>query len=290
MLLGNFKRRPTKRDGQSGYLLIVLMLMVTLLAMAALATGPNIATQIKRDREKELVHRGAEYARAIQKFYKKFGRYPVSIEQLENTNNIRFLRKRYKDPITGKDFRLLHFGEVSLTPGSAPTTTGSGVTSGALSSGSGMMSGPLSSSQSPTGIMGTGDTSALGGTAGATQASGQPTNASGISSPIGTGPTFGGGPIIGVASTSKKQSLMAFNGKDHYNEWLFIYDPTTDRGALITGPYVPTQAGTGGVLPGGMTPTATPQSGFGNNNSVFGQPSTFGQPPGPSPQPQNPQQ
>jgi len=40
---------------------------------------------------------------------------PTRIEELENTNNIRFLRKRYKDPITGKDFKLLHVGEVQLS-------------------------------------------------------------------------------------------------------------------------------------------------------------------------------
>ena len=32
--------------------------------------------QMKRDREEEMIHRGTEYARAIKKYYKKFGRYP----------------------------------------------------------------------------------------------------------------------------------------------------------------------------------------------------------------------
>ena len=62
-----------------------------------------------------MIHRGTQYSRAIRHFVKKTGRYPTRLEELENTNNIRFLRKRYKDPITGKDFKLLHVGEVQLT-------------------------------------------------------------------------------------------------------------------------------------------------------------------------------
>ena len=62
-----------------------------------------------------MIHRGVQYSRAIRAYYKKFGRYPTKIEDLENTNNMRFLRKRYKDPLTGKDFKLLHFGEVKMS-------------------------------------------------------------------------------------------------------------------------------------------------------------------------------
>ena len=54
-------------------------------------------------REVEAVHRGNQYVRAIRLYYRKFGHYPGSIEQLEKTNNIRFLRQRYVDPMTGKD-------------------------------------------------------------------------------------------------------------------------------------------------------------------------------------------
>lgn len=263
MRLGNFKYRTGRRSRQAGYLLMVLMIMVTMLAIAAIASAPSAAMQLKRDREDELVHRGAQYARAIKKFYKKFGRYPVSIEQLQNTSNIRFLRQRYKDPITGKDFRVLHFGEVQLTPknpgaatgpGVAPSTSSTGSTFGQIGSSAGPRSG-ITSSQSGPGMFGSSN----------------------------AGATFGGGPIIGVSSTSEKVSLKEFNNKNHYNQWEFIYDPTMDRGGLIQGPYVPTQAGAGGLVPGvpaGMTPTTTPQGGFGANplGQPMGTQSPFGQP------------
>lgn len=56
--------------------------------------------------------RGHEYVRAIQLFYRRnHGQYPASIDQLENTNNVRYLRRRYVDPFTGKDdWRLIHAG------------------------------------------------------------------------------------------------------------------------------------------------------------------------------------
>ena len=107
----------------------MLMLFVALLAIAAGALAPSIAFRVRRDREEEMIHRGVQYSRALRHFVKKTGRYPTRLEELENTNNIRFLRKRYKDPITGKDFKLLHVGEVQLT--SAPGL-GMGVAASAM--------------------------------------------------------------------------------------------------------------------------------------------------------------
>lgn len=263
MVFRNFRYRATRRGGQQGYLLLVIMIMVTILAFALLSTAPSIVAQIKRDREEELVHRGAQYARAIKRYYKKFGRYPVSLEQLEKANNVRFLRKRYKDPITGKDFRLLHFGEVKLTPKNPGSATGPGVAAGGRS----------------------GSDSSESQRAGQSTFGSSPQPSSGMFGSSGglAGQTFGGGPIIGVTSTSEKRSLKAFNDKDHYNEWEFIYDPTMDRGGLIKGPFVPSQVGLGGVVPNAGPGGLTPQSGFGqspSNQSPFVQtPSSFGQSP-----------
>src|SRR6476661_7424418 len=119
--------RTRGSSSQSGYILLILMLAVTLLAIAAAAIAPTLAFQIRRDREEELIHRGVQYSRAVKKYVKKFGRYPTRLEDLENTNNIRTLRKRYKDPITGQDFKLLHFGDVQMSMGGA---LGAGVAGG----------------------------------------------------------------------------------------------------------------------------------------------------------------
>ena len=88
-------------------LFLVVMVLITL-AVAA----PKMAADIERDREVEMVHRGKQYVRAIKLYYKKFGAYPPNMDALVKTNEIRFLRKRYKDPMTGKDdWHLIHFGE-----------------------------------------------------------------------------------------------------------------------------------------------------------------------------------
>src|ERR1700689_1832511 len=93
------------RRGEEGYILLTLLLIVALMAIVATGVLTEIKFEIQRDRELEMIHRGVQYSRAIRSYYKKFGRYPTKLEDLESTNNQRFLRKRYKDPITGKDFK-----------------------------------------------------------------------------------------------------------------------------------------------------------------------------------------
>src|SRR6202049_3797139 len=107
--------RRRKARAQEGWVMLALLPAMALLVIFAAAIVPSITFDIKRDREEELIHRGTQYSRAIRAYYKKFGRYPTKIEDLESANNLRFLRKRYKDPVTGQDFKLLHFGEVKLT-------------------------------------------------------------------------------------------------------------------------------------------------------------------------------
>ncbi len=107
-------QRPNYRRGEHGYIMLTLLLALALLIIAAAVIVPSITFEIRRDQEEEMIHRGVQYSRAIKAYYKKFNRYPMKIEDLENTNRQRFLRKRYKDPITKQDFKLLHFGEVQL--------------------------------------------------------------------------------------------------------------------------------------------------------------------------------
>src|SRR6202163_2130686 len=118
--------------GEDGWVMLSLLLAMALLVIFAAAIVPSITFNIKRDREEEMIHRGVQYSRAIRAYYKKFGRYPTKVEDLESTSNLRFLRKRYKDPLNCKnsqctDFKLLHFGEVQMTLsgiGGVPVTNG----------------------------------------------------------------------------------------------------------------------------------------------------------------------
>jgi hypothetical protein len=133
MKLGAFQHRSRRRSSHQGYILVILTLFVALAAFATLATAPRMVQQLRRDREEEMIHRGAQYARAIRKFVKKNGVYPTSLDQLENTNHVRYLRRRYKDPFSpdGK-WRLLHIGDVPFM-GAGQTTGQTGQTGEATS-------------------------------------------------------------------------------------------------------------------------------------------------------------
>jgi type II secretory pathway pseudopilin PulG len=107
-----------RRRRESGAMLLAVLFMMAVMIIVALAVAPSFVMQARRDREEEMIHRGTEYARAIKKYYKKFGRYPANLEQLDNTNQIRFLRRRYKDPLTKDgEWKLLHYGDIALLLG-----------------------------------------------------------------------------------------------------------------------------------------------------------------------------
>ena len=111
-----------RRQDEQGYVLLMLLLVMSLMAIAAAIIVSDLKFEMKRDREGEMVHRGVQYSRAIKLYYKKFSRYPAKIEDLESTNRLRFLRKRYKDPLncskgTCLDFKVLHYGEVQMAMG-----------------------------------------------------------------------------------------------------------------------------------------------------------------------------
>ncbi|HEY6303888.1 MAG TPA: type II secretion system protein [Terriglobales bacterium] len=277
---------------QRGYTLITLMLTLALIAIALLTVLPETGQQIRRDREEELRHRGTEYMRAIQHFYRKFGRYPSRLEELEDTNNLRFIRKRYTDPmsvdrVTGKekDFKLLHQTDISLNNGPVldPTGQNSFLANGqsgpgAAQGGSGGLQGGLGGLGAQAGGLQTPPSGTAGNSfgnpssgdaAGASNSPGSSSSNADSNSRSGfNGPTFGGGPILGVASTSKAKTVRVFFTKNHYNDWLFIYLPMADRGGLLTGPVNPSaQTAMGGLapsLPGGVPGQAgIGQSGFG---------------------------
>jgi type II secretory pathway pseudopilin PulG len=299
-----------KRPGEQGYMLLTLMLFVALLAVASLGWIEKVDFQVKRDREEELIHRGVQYSRAIKHYVKKFGRYPSRIEDLEKTSNIRFLRKRYKDPITGKDFKLLRVNDVqiSFSPGAAsgmapgaagglsaaqPGAPGAlNLSAGAVSPGmagpSSIPGNPQSAQQDAPGDNPDSSQTAQGGGQGGPDTDESGSSNQGSRNGIANGQTFGGFPIVGVASTSKEKTIREFNKKDHYNQWQFIYDPTTDRGGLLTTPNQPAIQGATSVnqMNNGQS------SGFGNPaSSSFGQPSGLNSPQSPqsTPQPSNQQ-
>jgi type II secretory pathway pseudopilin PulG len=239
---------------ESGFILLAVIFMVALILIALAVAAPRIAAAIRRDKEEELIHRGLQYRQAIRLYYRKFGRYPGSIDELTNTNNIRFLRKRYLDPMTGKDdWKVIRFGQAHVKamglfgqPLSNTGTAGSSVLGGTpqgtgfgsiQQSPSGLFSSsPTSSSSSTTSSDGSNSSSSDGSSsAGNGNSNTAGTSSPGSSSPSSGSPsfgsssggsqTFGGTPIVGVAIPLEKASIKEYKQQKHYNEWEFVYDP-----------------------------------------------------------------
>jgi len=205
---------------------------------------------------------------AIGLFQRKYANAaPPTIDVLVEQ---RFLRKKYKDPITNDDFQPIYANQAAIQPpGGGPTAARPGQ--------SATLSTPA-----------------------------QQTVQSGFGS---TGVGAQGG-VIGVTSKSKDESIKIYNGRSRYNEWAFVYIQTAQRpgqpgipggppGMMPGGARPGQQQGQPGPfgmqpgnMPGGMRPGQQPP-GFGQpNRPPINQPnSPFGSPfgnPNPNGQVQSP--
>ena len=247
----------TRRPKEAGYTLLLVVFLVASMIIVAGSAAPNVLTQGRREKEKEMIWRGEQYERAIGLYYRKFGKYPTKIEDLTNqTNGVRFLRKAYTDPMNKDDgsWRFIYVGPNGQLIGSlrqtsllqtALSTPGLG---GLLGSGGGLQ--PLSPIGATTG------TNQATGTMGP---AGQQTNTAATANPLESQPqpldgTVLGGNIIGVGSKIKTPSIRTYLGGDTYQKWEFIWNPTGQvalPGQTPVNPNVnPTTAPTGANLNG----------------------------------------
>jgi type II secretory pathway pseudopilin PulG len=229
---------------QRGYILLVLLLFMALLSIGMLTAVEGVEFQMRRDREEELIHRGVEYSRAVRKYVKQFGRYPTSIEALENSNNLRFLRKRFKDPVTKRDFKVLYYGDPETFSQNAPLVppgTGSPQLPTAVPR-------PTTATPNPESLS---SIAAANSQEVSTDPEGAiPSDGMRLPDPAdqtqadASAQDDGGRAIVGVTSYSKLETIRVFNKKNHYNQWQFVYDPSKDVG-LMKGPDQPLPKGAG---------------------------------------------
>jgi type II secretory pathway pseudopilin PulG len=240
------------KRGEGGYVLVAVIFMMAILVLSLSVALPRLRQDIQRDHELETLRRGKQYIRAVQLYYRKFHRYPPDASALENTDGVRFLRKNYLDPITGKDdWQPIQFGEnkvpmmglfgkpivITPTPGA-----GSGVNSGD-----------------------SGSTFGKGSSTAASSASNQGS---------ANGQTFGGAAIIGFSIPSEKASILRYKLQDHYRLWEFVYDPTQDLSASAvnsSGQGAGVNAGSTGTFNSSSQNQGTPIQGgqqFGPNGNL----------------------
>lgn len=86
---------------EAGYNLVVVVMLITVMSVLVTAALPLWSSQIRRDREEELLSRGLQYAEAIRVFQRRFGRLPVRLEELVEVEP-RSIRRLWEDPMTGK--------------------------------------------------------------------------------------------------------------------------------------------------------------------------------------------
>ncbi|MDQ3169099.1 MAG: type II secretion system GspH family protein [Acidobacteriota bacterium] len=210
--------------------LLVAIAILSVVMLVALPTWSHLA---QREKEAELIFRGEQYARAIGLYQRKLaGTFPPSLDVLVEQ---KFLRKKYKDPITGDDFAPVYAGTAGAAlgggapaPGQTPgSDAGAPASQGAPSAPGGITSSRPGgrSSASPFGQLGagglTGSTTRLQGAAGG---------------------------IVGVVSKSPAQSIKLYNGRNRYDQWIFVYSAASARPGDVGAPGQTTQpAGPGGV-------------------------------------------
>jgi type II secretory pathway pseudopilin PulG len=262
-------------------MLFGLIVAIFLILLALSVAAPIMARDLRREREVEAVHRGNQYVQAIRRYYFKFGRYPGSIDQLVQTNNVRYLRQKYVDPITGKDdWRLIPLGQNKTTvkgffgqPLAGIASTGLGSVAGMVSPGMGMGATPGIGGAAGPGGVGANATSTGGigaggapGAIGSTDTSGSfgagapgSTGSSGSTGGTGSGSGAGStGPFMGVGLSAAGDSIVELNEQKTYDTWEFLYDPRIEQLKAKAG----LNAGAGSVGAGslGQTPGSSPTS------------------------------
>jgi type II secretory pathway pseudopilin PulG len=140
-----------KTRGQQGYAMAALLVALSIMAVMMTVAMPVWHQMTQREREAELIFRGQQYARAIGLFQRRSGPgvLPPNLDVLVDQH---FLRKKFKDPVTGKDFDLLRPTSPNVTE-----TGGRGP--------GGRSSSQLSGSQG-TGTVGSSSAAVVGGAAG----------------------------------------------------------------------------------------------------------------------------
>ena len=173
-------------------LLAGLVCMAILMSVAL----PTWRQAMQREKEEELIFRGKQYARAVELFQRRFANaFPPTVDILIDQ---KFLRKKYKDPMTEDgEFQLLYQLDA--------------IQQGGQGGQSSSQPGRAAVAASPSGRGG--------------QTAGQ----SSFSSQASVGAPRGG--MIGVVSKSKEKSIRLYNGRNYYNEWQFVYMPVTVGGA-----------------------------------------------------------
>ena len=166
-------------------MLIMLLLLVTIMAIGLMVAVPVWETQVRREKEEELIFRGKQYIEAVRIYQlKNPGLFPRTFEELVEK---KCLRRLYKEPMTpeGEWNVILHQEGTGQPPARRRS--------------------PASRPQGPQ----------EGGKAFSPQRI--------LIAPSQALPSIRNPQILGVVSPSTKKSFRLYNDQDSYDKWLFFY-------------------------------------------------------------------
>ena len=258
------------KHSERGYALLVVIFLVSVLLISTMVVAPNILTEGRREKEKEMIWRGKQYTRGVKLYYRKLGRFPTSLDDLTKPKigSLRFMRQAYKDPMNKEDgsWRFIYVGPAGQLIGSLKPQQnvqlfqggGIGTPANALN-GPGAPAQPGAIGQQAPGRTQPGGTNppAAPGTPVGTDQSDAGSNPQSI--PTGDAPTIIGGNIIGVGSKVNKSSIIVYDKARNYHLFEFIWDPSKDTFG-VGQPGMQTGTGLGGQVNGspGMQPGQNP--------------------------------
>src|SRR5467141_1565122 len=114
--------QTARKHSERGYALLVVIFLVSVLFISVMVVAPNILTEGRREKEKEMIWRGKQYTRGVKLYYRKMGRFPTSLDDLTKPKlgSLRFMRQAYKDPMNKEDgsWRFIYVGPAGQLIGS----------------------------------------------------------------------------------------------------------------------------------------------------------------------------
>jgi type II secretory pathway pseudopilin PulG len=185
------------RAAEAGYNMVMLIVAITVLSIMVAAVLPLMSTEIRREKEEELVFRGFQYAEAIRLFHQRNQRYPNKLDELLEVKP-RCIRQLWKDPMTkdGKWGLIFQNQGQPVNPTQNPNDP----------EGRPLPPPPPGPKKPPDPDKGKGD----------------------ASTPDPNTPKAGDvvavGPIVGVYSKSTQTSFLVLYGHNRYDEWRFTED------------------------------------------------------------------
>jgi type II secretory pathway pseudopilin PulG len=190
-----YSSRMRLGQGERGYAMAALLVGLSVMAVLMGMALPAWSHLAKREREEELIWRGQQYARAIGLFQRKYANtFPPTVDILVEQ---KFLRRKYKDPVTNDDFQPIPVAVAGPNQPRVPGNPGTNL--------------PGQQPQAPQ----------------------PPTTPGGFTGPSpsgrGQGPNSAALGIQGVVSKSSETSIKLYNGRNKYNEWAFVYLETSSR-------------------------------------------------------------